>query len=126
MLFLIPLLVCSVAALRRLSLSPCDVEVFALGQGTPTAREGITFGPDGIMPLMDARISASPKGGELLAKIPSCLKDQVRPIKFIGINGLKHAVKWLEKECMRKDCVVYTSIRGSDEIANMEVQVRIV
>jgi hypothetical protein len=122
MLFLIGLLSAAcVDALRRLSLKPCDLDVFVLGQGAPTKLTGVTFGPGGKLDLMDARVPSSPKGAEILSKIPKCHAERARPIKIIGPEGIHRAVTWLETECRAKDCVVYTSIHGNADIASISV-----
>jgi hypothetical protein len=125
MRFFLAFLVTFASALRRLSLNPCDVETFILGHGAPTKLEGKTFGPEGIMPMMDARVSSSTKGAELLSKLPPCLQERAIPIKFVGPAGLQRAVTWLMTLCHHKDCVVYTSLRNNkelDRLTNLKVE----
>ena len=100
-----------VSASRRLSLNPCDPTVFLLGHGAPAKRQGLTFGPQGIMDKLDARIDPAGHGRTQLGLMPSCLAEKAIPIKFLGSEGLKRALAWLAHECIAKDCVVYTSLK---------------
>ena len=109
---LLPLLLLTglAVATRRLSLTPCDPEVYILGQGAPTKTAGYTFGPQGIMEKMDARIDTTGRGKAQLAAIPPCLAEKAIPVKFFGPDGLRRALVWLKKRCEAQDCVVYTSM----------------
>ena len=99
-----------VLATRRLQLDPCSPDVYLLGQGAPTRHHGYTFGPEGMLPGVNATIDSLGRGRLQLAVMPPCLAAKAIPIKFLGPGGLKEAIAWLRKQCRAKDCVVFSGL----------------
>ena len=107
LLLLLALAGCAGAA-RRLSLDACAPAVYILAQGAPCAR-GRVFAWPPPRRYVSALQDATGAGTRLLARVPACQRADAVSVRGEG-DGLASAVRWLEGECERADCVVYTEL----------------
>lgn len=115
-LLLLPLMV---AAARRLSMDACSHSVYVLAQGAPLEKGMVIPMTRGYVSFRD---DDTGKGTALVEQMLACQRETAFSIKVMP-GGLDRAIAWLERECMSKECVVFSAVELPHMGLNFHVRV---